>query len=330
MTDIFNQNLASSRIAQDIFNQNLANQNLMSTNLAGQIFNQNLANQNLVSSNIAQDIFNQNLANQNLVSSNIAQDIFNQNLAMSRLVENNLAQENYSRQVAAAGQGGQYDPTRDQQQKQQLDDLQHGEELARQQLVSRQVNEEIRIAGLVSGYNPNYQGSPFDPPTKNRPQEEQDRWNQQYQQEQEGLRRHEEAVIRSMERQQDAVTELYGQKEFIPGERDFMPPEHWIDMRDAPESSARTSASSGSHKRNSRWFWEQMLYLHPEFFSEKNRTYIEAGKSPMVDEQWLEFHRAQEIFEGDLLVHHHVDRGPMAAGIPEELHRIFHGPLHYE
>jgi hypothetical protein len=121
--------------------------------------------------------------------------------------------------------------------------------------------------------------------------------------------------------------EVFGQKEFISGERDFMPPEEWIDMREAPEGSARTA--DGGHKRNGRWFWNEMLWLHPEFFSEDNRKYIEARFAPMVDKQWLEYHEAHEMFEGDLLVHHHVDRGPMAAGVPEELHRIFHGPLHF-
>lgn len=124
----------------------------------------------------------------------------------------------------------------------------------------------------------------------------------------------------------EVFTESSGRGE-LPGQEEFLPSKYWLDMRGAPAESSRTAEG---WQRNSRWFWREMLDLHPELFCEDNKEYIRVGLSPIVDERWLKHHPGQELFEGDFLIHHHVDRGPMAAGIPRRFHQIFHGPLHYD
>ena len=72
-----------------------------------------------------------------------------------------------------------------------------------------------------------------------------------------------------------------------------------------------------------------MLARHPSVISEENQTLIEGGLAPVVDPKWLEYHPEHEAFIGDFLRHHHIDRGPIAAGIPRRFHEIFHSGLHY-
>jgi hypothetical protein len=117
----------------------------------------------------------------------------------------------------------------------------------------------------------------------------------------------------------------FGRK-FREDERDFMRPEDRIDMKDAPESSSRTAED---YKRNSRWYFRKLLEKHAEYFSEENEARILNDKSPIIDEQWLEYHEEHRWFEGDFLRHHHIDRGSIAVAIPRRFHEIFHSMLHY-
>ncbi len=106
----------------------------------------------------------------------------------------------------------------------------------------------------------------------------------------------------------------------------FINSRYLIDMRKHPNPRQRTAEG---HPRDYQWFWKQMLKKHPALFSQDNVDRIKAGDSPIADKQWLKYHPGQKFFEGDELRHHHVDKGPLTAGIPETFHRVFHGPLHY-
>ncbi|MEU2614198.1 SpvB/TcaC N-terminal domain-containing protein [Micromonospora sp. NPDC007271] len=111
---------------------------------------------------------------------------------------------------------------------------------------------------------------------------------------------------------------------------DVMDERAGVDMRNAPEGSPRTAPRAGEtqgYPRNARWFWSELLEKHPEWFSKENKKEIQAGRSPLVDEQWLKHHE-HDLFEGDKLHHHHVDRGPIAVPLPKRFHEIFHEPLH--
>ena len=109
-------------------------------------------------------------------------------------------------------------------------------------------------------------------------------------------------------------------------EEEFMPPANRIQMPLAQEGQARTKP--GNWLRDSRWFWAQLLAKRPSLFSNENQKYIDKGLSPKVDPIWLKHHPEQETFIGDFLVHHHIDRGSEAAGVPRRFHQIFHGALH--
>jgi RHS repeat-associated protein len=101
--------------------------------------------------------------------------------------------------------------------------------------------------------------------------------------------------------------------------------DHMIDMREAPKGSPMTALD---FPRNKDWFWAQMLARQPKLFSAQNEAHIKAGLAPVVDKQWLKSHPGHAVFVGDFLVHHHVEQGPWAVGIPRRCHQIFHDALH--
>jgi hypothetical protein len=115
-------------------------------------------------------------------------------------------------------------------------------------------------------------------------------------------------------------------RRFSEGERKFMRPEDRIDMRNAPKNSP---VNAEGYQRNSKWYFSELLKKRPEVFSSDNKKLIEQGLSPIVDKQWLKFHREHASYEGDFLRHHHIDRGPIAVAIPRRFHEIFHSMLHY-
>ncbi len=98
-----------------------------------------------------------------------------------------------------------------------------------------------------------------------------------------------------------------------------------IDMREAPPTSKTNAAG---YPRNGPWFWRQMLRQFPELFSEDNVDAINKGRSPVVDDIWIKYHPTHQAFKSDSLVHHHVDQGAEAVGVPEKVHRKWSGHLH--
>jgi hypothetical protein len=110
----------------------------------------------------------------------------------------------------------------------------------------------------------------------------------------------------------------------LAGEREFVG-NAIIDMTGAPAGSAKNALG---YPVNKRYFWTQMAEQYPEYFSPENKALIDRGLAPVVDEQWLKYHPGQELYQGDILVHHHIDQGPYAVGIPNSFHRLFHKLLH--
>jgi len=100
---------------------------------------------------------------------------------------------------------------------------------------------------------------------------------------------------------------------------------HAVDMNNAPVSSDFTSLG---FKRNGPWFWRQLLAAMPEMFSAKNTRAIKAGRSPKVDATWLKFNSQHKKYLNDKLVHHHIDQGRFASGIPETVHHDLYALLH--
>lgn len=102
--------------------------------------------------------------------------------------------------------------------------------------------------------------------------------------------------------------ELYGKK---------------VDMSNAPARSV----NAAGHPRNGPWFWRKMLQQHPEMFDEANRIRIRNKQSPHINETWIKHSPSHAAYEGKL-VHHHIDQGKIATGIPEAAHRKHFSDLH--
>ena len=96
-----------------------------------------------------------------------------------------------------------------------------------------------------------------------------------------------------------------------------------INMMNAP---ARGYNAAG-FPRNGPWFWEQMLAQYPEMFDKANQIRIKNKQAPHINEQWIKHNPSHASYEGKL-VHHHIEQGKMATGIPERAHQKFSKQLH--
>jgi hypothetical protein len=72
--------------------------------------------------------------------------------------------------------------------------------------------------------------------------------------------------------------------------------------------------------RNSRSFWRAWSNTYGHTLSEANQAAIGEGLAPTVDETWLQTFPEQEDYLGQTLVHHHLDRGPLAIPLPAQVH----------
>lgn len=99
-----------------------------------------------------------------------------------------------------------------------------------------------------------------------------------------------------------------------------------VDMRRAPPGSRNNAAG---YPRNGPWFFKQLLAKFPEAFSDANKRRINGRKPrcPKVDQQWLDFVQRQGK-RGQKLVHHHLNQGPIATPLPENVHKDNHKLLH--
>ncbi len=97
-----------------------------------------------------------------------------------------------------------------------------------------------------------------------------------------------------------------------------------VDMSNAPGSKI----NAAGHPRNGAWFWRQMLDKYPEMFSSDNVQKIRTRGTPTVDDQWIKYNKTHADYKGGKLIHHHIDQGKMATGIPEAAHRKYFSDLH--
>lgn len=63
-------------------------------------------------------------------------------------------------------------------------------------------------------------------------------------------------------------------------------------------------------------------------FSSENIAEIRANRSPKIDDQWITYNSTHAEYKHGKLVHHHVDQGNMATGIPEKAHQKYFKDLH--
>jgi hypothetical protein len=72
--------------------------------------------------------------------------------------------------------------------------------------------------------------------------------------------------------------------------------------------------------RNARAFWKAWGEQYPETLSSANVQRIGLGRSPVVDEQWVESFPETEDNMSETLAHHHLDCGPSAIPLPASVH----------
>jgi hypothetical protein len=90
-----------------------------------------------------------------------------------------------------------------------------------------------------------------------------------------------------------------------------------------------TVKTAAGFPRDAKRFWNAMLKEHTKLFSQNNKNrIIKDRRAPIVDETWLTWHRTQSAYKGDKLIHHHVEQGPWAVGLPQKVHRDFYPEVH--
>jgi hypothetical protein len=80
--------------------------------------------------------------------------------------------------------------------------------------------------------------------------------------------------------------------------------------------------------RNGPWFWRQMLSRYPELFSPDNAAAILRNRAPTVDPTWIVYNPMHQSFQGQILVHHHINQGGIATGLPQLVHQAWHSVWH--
>jgi hypothetical protein len=97
---------------------------------------------------------------------------------------------------------------------------------------------------------------------------------------------------------------------------------------DMSELSGTVKTAAG-FPRDAKKFWNSMLEEYPELFSQKNKDRIQkARRAPIVDDTWIQWNMCHRSYKGDTLIHHHVEQGPWAVGLPQKVHRDFYPEVH--
>jgi len=119
-----------------------------------------------------------------------------------------------------------------------------------------------------------------------------------------------------------------GSGAFSPVPESYMNMGHVLDMEPARGLPGSTLNTLGE-VRNANYFWRQQLEQNPDMFSKGNKYKIEElGLSPKVDKTWAQHNPTHESFKGDVLHHHHLDRGRKAVPLPKTIHEQWTKDLH--
>jgi len=103
----------------------------------------------------------------------------------------------------------------------------------------------------------------------------------------------------------------------------YLDRKHTIDMTGAPAGSRPNAAG---HPRNSEWFWRQMGKQFASLFDEDNLEKL--PKRPLVNVTWIAGVSQHAAFVGDFLIHHHLDQGKLASGLPQRFHNDCTATIH--
>lgn len=86
--------------------------------------------------------------------------------------------------------------------------------------------------------------------------------------------------------------------------------------------AAETKPTARGYKRDSKLFWKTYQDKWGDDLSKNNQERIANGKSPIVDNKWVESYPNHKDFMGDTLDHHHLNHGGKAIPLPVTIHRL--------
>ena len=86
------------------------------------------------------------------------------------------------------------------------------------------------------------------------------------------------------------------------------------------ENNGKSNVNSCGWKRDSRYYFKQLLNRHPEYFSEENKWSLEDGISPLCDKVFIDYFPEYKPFLGDKLIHHHIGEDGQSVALPAGLH----------
>lgn len=72
--------------------------------------------------------------------------------------------------------------------------------------------------------------------------------------------------------------------------------------------------------RNPKSFWHEWSKGYGDTLSDANKAAIKAGRSPVVDDKWIQHFPEHAPYKGETLIHHHLDYGPKAIPLPDSVH----------
>jgi len=93
------------------------------------------------------------------------------------------------------------------------------------------------------------------------------------------------------------------------------------------ENNGKSNVNNCGWKRDSRYYFKQLLNRHPEYFSEENKWSIEDGMSPLCDKVFIDYFPEYKPFLSDKLIHHHIGEDGQAVALPAGLH-VGYGIVH--
>jgi hypothetical protein len=90
----------------------------------------------------------------------------------------------------------------------------------------------------------------------------------------------------------------------------------------AIDTSGFTSGSGTMNGgvRNARQFWKQWQSTYTATLSDDNLSRIKLRGSPVIDDVWASHFPEHAGYEGEILIHHHLDYGPLAIPLPGSVH----------
>lgn len=83
----------------------------------------------------------------------------------------------------------------------------------------------------------------------------------------------------------------------------------------------KTKANKYGWKRDSKYYFKELLKSNTDIFSDENKMRINDDKSPYCDQIYINKFPQFSKFKGQPLIHHHIGKDGQAAALPSGLHK---------